>query len=183
MAFALAGIKGCLACHELSPEYAYLAAVYQSPSWQPNTGLDVRVAVSATNTGLPEECDYPYQQDEPAHPLPALPVGLSLYGPQLTFLQKDLSVVRDRLAAGEPVGTLIALTPSFMCPKNGIVMFEAGTYQGLHAVVIVGFGLDQAGQEYYLICNSWGHSWGIEGHAWLPAIYLEHHSTCIYGVA
>lgn len=181
VAFSIAGIKGSFASHELSPEYAYLATVHQSQNWQPNQGLDVRVAISATTDGLPEEGHYPYQQGEPNHPLPKLPTGFPLYGPHLALLQPDLDVVKSRLIAGEPVGTLIAITQSFMCPVDGLVPFESGAFQGLHAVVIVGLGLDTAGEEHYLICNSWGASWGNDGHAWIPGTYLVHHATCIYG--
>lgn len=181
VAFSIAGIKGSLARYELSPEYAYLATVHQSLDWQPNQGLDVRVALSATSAGLPEEGHYPYQQDEPGHPLPELPTGFPLYGPHLTLLRPDLNVVKRLLFAGEPVGVLIAMTRSFMCPVDGFVRFEAGALQGLHAVVIVGFGLDPAGEEHYLICNSWGTTWGNEGHAWLSGPYLVRHATCIYG--
>lgn len=181
VAFSLAGIKGIVDNRLLSPEYAYLATVHQSPTWQPNQGLDVRIAIAATETGLPEEQHYPYKYDEPCRPLPALPNGFPLYGPHLSLLQPDLSKVRSRLASGEPVGILIAITQSFMNPIDGLIHFEAGTFPGLHAIVIVGFGQNAAGEDHYLICNSWGSSWGDDGHAWLSETYLAHHATCIYG--
>lgn len=183
VAFSLAGIKGNLTNFQLSPEYAYLATAHQSPDWQPNQGLDVRVAIRATGAGLPEDLHCPYQEDEPKRPLPALPEGLHLHGPDMMLKLPDLDVAKSWLNDGKPVGTLIALTPSFMSPQDGVVSFESQAFPGLHAVVIVGFGNDSAGDEHYLICNSWGSSWGIEGHAWLPRIYLDQHATCIYGAA
>ncbi|WP_374725319.1 C1 family peptidase [Pseudomonas peli] len=183
VAFSLAGIQGFLARHSLSPEYAYLATVHQSPGWQPNQGLDVRVAIAATRTGLPEESAFPYQPDEPSHPLPALPIGMSLYGKALSYMPVDLSKIKGWLQSGRPVGVLIALTPTFVNPSAGIVLFDTQVYQGRHAVVIVGHGTDSAGVDHYLVCNSWGVSWGVEGHAWVPECYITTHASIIYGVS
>jgi hypothetical protein len=181
VAFSLAGIKGNLSNYLLSPEYAYLATVHQSPTWKPNEGLDVRIAIAATAAGLPEDHDFPYQQDEPSHPLPALPTGLPLYGPHMTLAAADLDKIKQWLNLGRPVGVLVSLTRSFMSPVDGVVSFEMNVFPGRHAVVIVGYGDDQAGTEHYLICNSWGVSWGVNGHAWVPHSYLTKHASCIYG--
>ncbi|HEP8543520.1 C1 family peptidase [Pseudomonas aeruginosa] len=181
MAFSLAGIKGAPSNLLLSPEYAYLATVHQSPAWKPNAGLDVRIAIAATGTGLPEDHHFPYQQSEPGQPLPPMPSGLSLHGPDLTLLATDLDKIKQWLGLGRPVGVLISTTQSFMRPIDGVVAFEANVFPGRHAVVIVGYGLDQLGTEHYLICNSWGVSWGVNGHAWVPHSYLTTHASCIYG--
>ncbi|MBX8493286.1 C1 family peptidase [Pseudomonas cichorii] len=181
VAFSLAGIKGNLSRHLLSPEYAYLTTVHQSSAWAPNAGLDVRIAIAATESGLPEDDHYPYQPDEPGHPLPSLPSGFPLHGPHLTLLATDLDKIKQWLNLGKPVGVLVSTTQSFMCPINGVVTYETKVFPGRHAVVIVGYGYDLSGTEHYLICNSWGASWGVNGHAWLPHSYLTTHASCIYG--
>lgn len=181
VAFSLAGIKGVPSNLLLSPEYAYLATVHQSPAWKPNAGLDVRIAIAATGTGLPEDHHFPYQQNEPGQPLPPMPSGLSLHGPDLTLLATDLDKIKQWLGMGRPVGVLVSTTQSFMRPIDGVVAFEANVFPGRHAVVIVGYGHDQLGTEHYLICNSWGVSWGVNGHAWVPHSYLTTHASCIYG--
>ncbi|WP_256223016.1 C1 family peptidase [Pseudomonas sp. SHC52] len=181
VAFSISGIKGCIANYLLSPEYAYLATVHQSPNWQPNQGLHIQTAITATAAGLPEEHYFPYQQDEPIHPLPVLPTGLSLHGPHMALIPPDLALVKTWLGAGKPVGVLLSLTKSFMTPIDGKVAFETGVFPGRHAVTVVGYGIDQSGHEHYLICNSWGSTWGVNGHAWLPDSYINCHASCIYG--
>lgn len=181
VAFSISGIKGSISSYSLSPEYAYLATAHQSLNWMPNQGLDVRIAIAATSEGLPEDRYCPYQQSEPAYPLPLLPAGLTLYGPHLRLMPLNLSIVKDWLNKGQPVGILISLTQSFMSPIDGMVSFETNVFPGLHAVVIVGYGVDQAGNEHYLICNSWGTSWGVDGHAWVPESYINCHASFIYG--
>lgn len=181
VAFSIAGIQGYFVNQCLSPEYAYLATALLSPNWQPNQGLDVRIAADATAAGLPQEQDVPYQPDEPPQPLPQLPLGLPLHGPRLTLASKEPAEIEAHLSAGHPVGVLLALTRSFMNPVNGIVEFEPAVYPGRHAVIVAGLGIHSSGEPHYLICNSWGTGWGINGHAWISRTYLTHHASCAYG--
>ena len=55
--------------------------------------------------------------------------------------------------------------------------YEKGVYMGCsktktvidHAVQLVGYGTE-AGQDYFLVRNSWGDGWGLEGYIKLPRI-------------
>lgn len=181
VAFAVAGVQGYFAKYLLSPEYAYLATALASPAWQPNQGLDIRVAVGATAAGLPEEHHAPYQLHEPPQPLPQLPAGLPLHGPSLKLIPKDPANIEAVLRNGHPVGLLIALTQSFMKPVDGVVAFEPNVYPGRHAVIVAGLGIHLNGEPHYLLCNSWGDGWGINGHAWISQTYLTQHTSCAYG--
>ncbi|PHT96773.1 hypothetical protein BC332_34303 [Capsicum chinense] len=39
-----------------------------------------------------------------------------------------------------------------------------GEKDSTHSMLIVGFGTDEDGQDYYLVQNSWGEGWGYHGY-------------------
>lgn len=64
-----------------------------------------------------------------------------------------------------PVSIAVAANSSiFMFYKGGILnSTSCGT--GLnHAVLLVGYGTDANGQQYWLVKNSWGTGWGESGY-------------------
>ncbi|KAL9232043.1 hypothetical protein vseg_007191 [Gypsophila vaccaria] len=54
--------------------------------------------------------------------------------------------------------------------SNGLRHYSGGVYKGGcssmldHAVAVIGYGVTQDGDPYWLIKNSWGESWGEEGY-------------------
>ncbi|OII74156.1 cathepsin like thiol protease [Cryptosporidium ubiquitum] len=81
--------------------------------------------------------------------------------------------------------------PGFSSYSDGIYKAtKCTTFSELnHAVIMVGFGISDDGEKYYVIQNSWGASWGIAGFMnvsanscdmfWYPGIILQRSSETL----
>ena len=185
IAFALTEVELASApgVQALSPEYLYRSAAQRIPEWVPAAGVPLGAALAAATAGQPVETDYPYQAVEPELPIPSLPCSFPLYGLPVRHYQTNVEQIIQALRNGIPVGLGLALTDSFYHPSDGLVAFEADVRTGiLHAVVAVGLGWGPHCDPHFLIRNSWGAGWGMEGNAWLPATYVSAHALCTFGV-
>lgn len=49
-----------------------------------------------------------------------------------------------------------------MTYKSGVYKHQTGDYIGLHAVKMLGWGVEN-GTKYWLMANSWNNDWGEKG--------------------
>ncbi len=169
----------------LSAEYLYASAARQMSGWLPGHGLELQVGLQAVaSPGQPHEIHCPYETQEPK-----LPWGPhATYDPMLSakvrVLPALLSEVVDQLTAGNPVGIAVNVTPELFTPTDGVVSFSYMVVPGhLHALLVVGLGRhSMTGEAHVLVRNSWGESWGENGHAWLSATHIEVHAVSMFGV-
>jgi len=68
----------------------------------------------------------------------------------------------------------ISLPEPFFSPCDPWVLRGDGTYIGMHAVIAVGIGSFE-GSGCFLIRNSWGPDWGVDGYVWLAAEFIARH--------
>lgn len=71
--------------------------------------------------------------------------------------------IKAEIMANGPVQTAFTVYEDFMQYKSGVYKHTTGGQLGGHAVKIVGWG-NEDGQDYWLIANSWGTSWGLDGY-------------------
>ena len=61
--------------------------------------------------------------------------------------------------------------------ENDFQMYSSGIYETTecsnefldHAVLVVGYGVSNKGKKYYIVKNSWGSSWGMNGYIYYSA--------------
>lgn len=90
----------------------------------------------------------------------------------LTEIEPSVTSIESLLAAGQAVVLGISLWEQFFTDHGGELQTPSSDQliPGGHAVVAVGFDADEG---WLLIRNSWGESWGEDGHARLPIDSLE----------
>lgn len=87
---------------------------------------------------------------------------------------EGVSEIKRALENG-PVATLIQVTKEFLIYRDGLYDESLCDYklEGLQAIKIVGYDQTESGQEYWIIENSWGPTWGKNGYAWVKIGVLD----------
>ena len=168
---------------ELSCEFLFYHAKRREGS-PPSTGakpLFIRQALE--HDGQPVEAGWKY--------LAAIPADLALWVPPAkigtvfrrvsTLLPGGFDEAWDSVEAGTPVLIVMSISDAFYMPDgDGMVnSAEAPDPARRHAVVAVASG-ENAGVKCLLARNSWGETWGLQGHAWLAEPYLKPRISLMY---
>jgi C1A family cysteine protease len=72
-----------------------------------------------------------------------------------------LEQIKSELVAYGPLVTTMDVYSDFYYYNGGVYQHTSGSYQGGHAVLIVGYDDDG---EYFIVKNSWGSNWGESGY-------------------
>lgn len=169
LSFSLSEIHRSAICLDelLSPESLHRAAIKRA---QKSAGLGLTIAeatLSLARDGQTTETSWPYNVDVPVQH------GCTYHQANTEILSFSTTAVLDALKGGRPLSLIIDVDMSFFnC--NGVIplaLSNGSQIHGRHAVVICGFRLS-AGEEEYLVKNSWGGAWGDHGHAWLTSEYV-----------
>ena len=72
------------------------------------------------------------------------------------------AATKDLIQDSGPVETGFTVYADFFNYKSGIYHHVLGDAQGGHAVKILGWGV-QGSENYWIVANSWGTSWGENG--------------------
>ncbi|XP_029959709.1 cathepsin S, ortholog2, tandem duplicate 1 [Salarias fasciatus] len=115
------------------------------------------------NQGIDSDASYPYVgEEQPCHYDPAhRAANCSRY---VTLPEGDEAALQQALATVGPVSVAIdASRPEFMLYKSGVYIDPSCKEEVNHGVLAVGYGTLN-GQDYWLIKNSWGTTFGEGGY-------------------
>lgn len=130
--------------------------------------------------GQPRESLWPYDptrndtDDTYQAPVEALDAN-ACFRAQASPVVAAVDPIKALLLAGTPVMLGIRISLAFMNPNNGYIALptpEEVIDEG-HAVLIVGYQESEEKSGAWLIRNSWGTDWGLDGYGYLPYDYLE----------
>jgi cathepsin L len=132
-----------------------------------NGGLmDYAFTYIKENNGIDTETSYPYQATDHQCRFKPADVGATDTG-FVDVKSKDESALQQAVATIGPISVAIdASHSSFQLYRHGVYNEPRCSPTNLdHGVLAVGYGTDQSsGSDYWLVKNSWGKSWGMQGY-------------------
>lgn len=117
------------------------------------------------NKGIDTEKTYPYEGIDDKCRYNPKNSGATDKG-AVDIPQGDEAKLAEALATVGPVSVAIdASQESFQFYSKGVYFDQNCSSEQLdHGVLAVGFGTDENGQDYWLVKNSWGTTWGDQGY-------------------
>nr|AHW50664.1 cathepsin B-like protein [Naegleria fowleri] len=123
-------------------------------------------------TGIPTDSCVPYTSqngDVAACPSTCQNGGsIKLYRAKNPQQLNDIPSIMADMEANGPVQAAFSVYRDFMSYKSGVYHHVSGSLLGGHAIKIVGWGVDSVSNKpYWIVANSWGPSWGLNGFFWI----------------
>jgi cathepsin L len=121
-----------------------------------------------SNGGIDTEDSYPYTATGPN----TCQYNAANSGDKISNYQDITSGSESALQTAsnqQPISVAIdASQNSFQLYTSGVYNEPACSSSQLdHGVLVVGYGTDDSGTDYWIVKNSWGTSWGMQGYIWM----------------
>jgi len=75
----------------------------------------------------------------------------------------SVNSIKTEILQNGPVESAFTVYEDFLSYSGGVYKYTSGSALGGHAIKIIGWGTED-GQDYWLVANSWGTDWGIQGY-------------------
>lgn len=116
------------------------------------------------NQGVDTEASYPYTARQGVCNFKKENVGATITGYH-NVPQGDELALQKAVSLGPVSIGIDASRSSFQFYKSGVYYDSScSSYQLDHGVLAVGWGTDASGGDYWIVKNSWGSSWGLNGY-------------------
>ncbi|XP_059224580.1 cathepsin L [Stomoxys calcitrans] len=117
------------------------------------------------NGGIDTEKSYPYEGIDDSCHFDKASIGATDTG-FVDIPQGNEEMLMKAVATMGPVSVAIdASQESFQFYREGVYIEPNCNAENLdHGVLVVGYGTDKNGQDYWLVKNSWGTTWGDNGY-------------------
>jgi len=107
---------------------------------------------------------------------------MKFYKAASEYSLSSIDDIKTDIANHGPVEAAFSVYQDFMTYKSGIYEHKSGKYLGGHAIKIVGWG-EQDGTPYWIVANSWGTGWGMEGYFWIAMDQCGISDSVVAGLA
>jgi len=121
--------------------------------------------------GVDTESSYPYMGVTNQCNFTNVSSSLGSLVSNLTLIPtNNTEALIDAVLRVGPISVAINAGGDFMNYESGIYKPEyCNPTQLDHAVTVVGFGVNEKGEKYFIVKNSWGTSWGMDGYIYMSA--------------
>jgi len=121
------------------------------------------------NNGLDTEKSYPYTEKLGT----SCKFSTANVGATISSFVDVKSKSEDALQAA--VSSVGPVSVAIDASHNAFQLYKSGVYHQLlcssvrlhHGVLVVGYGTTADGEDYWIVKNSWGADWGLDGYLWM----------------
>jgi cathepsin H len=121
------------------------------------------------NGGIERESDYPYKGRDGKCRYNSSMVAATVKD-VVNITQGSEDEMMDAVANHGPVSIAFDVNFLFQFYSHGIYkgwLCNKGEKHVNHAVLVVGYNVTRSGEEYWIVKNSWGSDWGMDGYFWI----------------
>ncbi|XP_033150981.1 cathepsin L1-like [Drosophila busckii] len=100
----------------------------------------------------------------------------------IAYVESNEGSLKTAVAEKGPISVAIDVTDNFKNYKSGVLNDRMCSTSVNHGVVVVGYGSDANGGDYWLVKNSWGTNWGEKGYIRMSRNRSNQCQIATYGV-